>query len=167
MKPYTDQEIAYLITCPKKIVEPPKKEMKIEYGHKRNSMELRSENEDKFTVFMRVNIDFPENFSIGLDYWPKDEKGNLPLLRCNGPHGEVSELLNQPKTHFVPHVHKAKEENIIAGLRAEKGAEPTGEYITFEQALTYFLNFINIKDVESYFQRHPRLPIFTNEGERQ
>ena len=42
MKTYSQEEIDSLISCPKVIAEPPKREMRSERGSKRNNMELRS-----------------------------------------------------------------------------------------------------------------------------
>ncbi len=69
MTTYSQQDIERLISCAKVISDPPRKEMRVERGSRRNDMRLRSqEGELEFSVFMRVNDDFPENFSIGLEY---------------------------------------------------------------------------------------------------
>jgi len=84
----SDQEIDELIACAKRIVEPPKKEMQLASGHWRNDMKLQSDDgKYDFSVFMRKDEDFEENFSIGLIYKPRDIRGEIHLLRCNGPHG--------------------------------------------------------------------------------
>ena len=77
----SDQEIEKLINCPKRIIESPKKELQLVNGHWRNDMELQSDDgEYNFSVFMRKNEDFEENFSIGLIYNPRDVRGDIPLL---------------------------------------------------------------------------------------
>ena len=88
MRTYSEEEINELIRCDKVVSEPPKKAMVSRFGHRRNDMRLRSkEGELDFTIFMRINDAFPENFSIGLVHSPKDERGTIILLRFNGPHG--------------------------------------------------------------------------------
>ena len=166
MQVYTVEKIEALISCPKVVTDPPKKELKLENGHFRNNLELKSEDgELNFTVFIRINFDFPENFSIGLEYWPKEERGSICLLRCNGPHGEFVSSFDLPMTHFVHHIHKAKPENIEAGLRAEKGGEPTNGYGSYDQALSYFCQVINLKNVDQYFPRKVQMPLdFASEG---
>ena len=68
MKTYTQTEIDELIHCPKVIMDPPRKEMRLDRGSRRNDMGLASENgKRRFSVFMRVNEAFRENFSIGLE----------------------------------------------------------------------------------------------------
>jgi hypothetical protein len=167
MEIYSPKKVDELISCPKIISEPPKKEMKIDKGYKRNDMELTSKDGKlKFSVFMRVNIDFPENFSIGLDYTPVEERGSICLLRCNSPHGEFHSEGKIPTSHFVPHIHKAKSDNIEAGFRPEKGGEPTDKFLTFEQALPYFLQKIKVIDAEIYFPKITQNILdFSNEDE--
>ncbi len=84
-------ELQALLVVPKLISEPPRREMKLDRGHWRNDMRLRSVEGDRdFRVFMRKSEEFPENFSIGLTYRPNDGGEEIPLLRCNGPHGEFN-----------------------------------------------------------------------------
>ncbi|MBU0517541.1 hypothetical protein KKA00_02920 [bacterium] len=151
MPEYTDELIEQLIGCPKSIIEPPRKEMKSEKGHLRNNMELRSDEGEKFIVFMRMNSDFPENFSIGLEYFPNDERGSICLLRFNGPHGEFDGISSPPSSHSLFHEHKAKPENIEAGLRAEKGGFITEGFASYEQALPVFMKRIGLRENEKHF----------------
>jgi len=110
-----------------------------------------TEGDLEFEVFMRINARFQENFSIGLEYLPKDERGSLCLLRCNGPHGIFLGNPAVPQQHFLPHLHKAKPENITLGLRPEKGGEATREYVSYPQALVYFLKTIRVTNAEEFF----------------
>jgi hypothetical protein len=152
MRTYTQEEIEQLITCPKQIAEPPKKEWRIERGSKRKDMTLVATADKKeFTVFIRVNVDFEENFSVGLEYNPKEEKGTFCLLRCNGPHGEFIGGDSAPSVHFRYHIHKAKAENIEAGMRPERGAEPTDKYASYRDALRVFLETIGVTNMDEYF----------------
>lgn len=150
MKAYTQKEIDYLITCEKQIIDPPKRELILEKGHYRNNMKLISTDQKyEFESFLRMNKDFPENFSIGLDFSPRDSSGTLPLLRCNGCHGEH---YNGNQEHFSTyHVHIAKEENINKGLNPLRYAEIINDYSTFYDALKYFLNRCNIINANKYF----------------
>ena len=59
----SDQEIERLIQCPKEIIDLPKKEMLLANGYWRNDMRLQStDGEHDYSVFMRKNEDFEENF---------------------------------------------------------------------------------------------------------
>lgn len=165
MRTYTQEEIDYLIKCPKVITNPPKKEMVLVYGHYRNSMNLHStDGTHNFFVFMRKHAMFAENFTIGLDYIPNDGSGHLCLLRCNGPHGGHTNELLTDTHHFGYHIHVAKDYNINNGRKSELYAELTDRYATFEDALAYFIEYCNIIDAEKYFLKFKQLTLFTEEG---
>jgi hypothetical protein len=147
---YTDELIETLIGCSKKITRPPSKIMKSDRGHLRNDLEVESENgEHKFTCFIRVNEKFQENFSIGLDYLPKDEPGSVMLLRCNGSHGPHKVYDH----HAFCHVHKATAETISKGLRPESSIEVTEEFSSYQEAIQYFLEIAHIRDDGTYFSK--------------
>lgn len=158
---YTPEELEYLITCPKEIVNPPKQTMTLTNGHYRNSMDLCSvDGKHKFHVYMRKNEKFQENFSIGLEYCPNDGTPNITLLRCNGPHGEHINDWKIDEHFFGYHIHIATAENINSGLRPEKNAVLTNSYATFEDALSYFLNRCNIIGAEKYFVKYNQITLF-------
>lgn len=152
MKEYSQDEIEHLITCPKEVFEPPRKDMKRVRGYRRNDMKLRSTDGDhEFAVFMRINDKFPENFSIGLMYFPIGERGSICLLRFNGPHGDFISEDDSPNTHFLHHIHKADSDNISAGLRGERGAVKTKDYGSYDEALENFLQTTNIMNRMDWF----------------
>jgi len=159
---YSQEELRELIECPKTIVYPPRKEMTLDRGHLRNGMRLKSaENKHDFSVFMRQNRDFVENFSIGLVYLPKDGTPEITLIRCNGPHGDVVENALDPVPHRGHHIHLARAENIEAGFEPGKGATLTKDYATFEDALGFFLRKCNVLDAEKYFANIVQLDLFS------
>ena len=163
---YTPEELEYLITCPKKIVNPPKKTRTLTNGHYRNCMDLSTvDNSHKFHVFMRKNVTFEENFTIGLNYIPREGGSQICLVRCNGPHGEHINDWYSGIPHYGYHIHKATAENINAGLKPEKFAVITTEYATYEEALLFFLKRCNIKDGERYFPRYKTIMLFPELGE--
>lgn len=155
MRAYNQEELEELIIRPKRIIEPPHKDMRLERGSLRNDCVLEDDNtrdKMKFSVFMRKNESFPENFSIGLLVYPKDEPGSFCLLRYNGPHGDhVNDLLD-PHPHSGFHIHSAKAENIAKEFSVELYAESTDSYGSYEEALMHFLKRVNIKDVDQYFK---------------
>jgi hypothetical protein len=165
LRVYTQTELDDLIAVPKLITEAPKKAMRLERGSRRNDMGLQSEDKTwDFSAFMRVNETFPENFSIGLNYLPRDERGMLCLLRCNGRHGEY---LGGPQgIHHLYHVHRAKAANLEAGFRAERGGEPTSHYASYEEALAYFVKVANVKNASEFFPNVLQRP-FSFEGHRK
>lgn len=167
MKEYTQAEIDLLIKCPKVIINPPKREMALIYGHLRNGMDLESEDGlHRFTVFMRINETFLENFTIGLDYVPKDRGGRLCLLRCNGPHGEHSNNRNFD-AHYGYHIHKAIAKYINKGLKSDIYAELTEEYATYNDALIFFLKYCNIRGAEKYIINYRQLSLQNGLGDME
>jgi fructose-1,6-bisphosphatase len=76
------------------------------------------------------------------------------LVRCNGPHGTYnrgSGDANHP--HWDFHIHVATEKALAADGKAEKYAEKTGAYASFEEAIQYFLKAVNLnqKEAEKHF----------------
>ena len=158
MKKYSQEEIKELVDCPKRIITPPRKEMKSERGSLRNDMELESmDGSVGFSVFMRINERFPENFSIGLNVIPKDEPGSFCVLRYNGPHGEhVNSGFEEEHPHYGYHIHQAKTELMDAGILPERYAEITQTYASYEEALSHFLETTNIQNADEYFNLRQR-----------
>ncbi|MFA7236804.1 MAG: hypothetical protein WC058_08070 [Phycisphaeraceae bacterium] len=145
-----------LIRCSKVVTEKPRRQMVEEHGHRRNDMKLTSEDgNQRFDVFLRQGQDFPENFSIGLRYAPGGGEPTICLLRCNGPHEGFAEPTDNVRHHTGCHIHRAKADNLEAGRAAEKGAERTTAYATFEDAILFFLKECNVKDAGDLF---PDLP---------
>lgn len=148
MKTWTQDELDALIACPKRTLDPPKNSMREEWGSYRNEATLESQDGlHAFRVFIRQNIMFPENFTVGLDFIPRDERGSVCLLRCNGPHGP--HLLWPHHVHY--HVHKAHEENLKEGRKAEAFAEVTEAYACLEEAIRHFGRLCAIMDWEDYY----------------
>jgi hypothetical protein len=154
---YSQKDIDDLIACPKEISEPPKKDMKLADAHWRNDMKLVASNGilGEFLVFMRRSEDFPENFSIGLIYQPNDGRAEVVLLRCNGQHGVYNGGAgNASHPHWDYHIHVASEKALEAGERAERHADKSSAYASFEEAVQYFILRVNLsnRDVEKYFR---------------
>jgi len=130
---YTQQEIDDLIACAKVVSDAPKREEKLDRGHFRNDMRLKSaDGKLEFRVFMRRSEDLPENFSIGLVFLPRDGTGEVPLLRCNGPHGAFNDSFDPLHPHWDFHVHLATAEMIEIGSRPEKPAAVNKDFASYE-----------------------------------
>ena len=147
---YTDELLVELVGCPKRITQPPRLQMKSEGAYLRNEMILESlDGKHGFRVFMRQNRDFPENFSIGLDYVPKEEPGSFCLIRCNGVHGGHKVHPH----HLHCHVHRTNAEDVNAGLRVERHIEPTQSYAAYIDGFRHFVLATNIQssDLSQHF----------------
>jgi hypothetical protein len=148
---YTDELIEELISCPKKVTHTPK-DSGVGRGSSKIKFTLEStDGKYSFSGFISKNLTFQENFSVGLVYKLKDEKGSLVLLRVNGPHG-LNE--NVPHHEGAP-VHVATAERINAGLKPEGKIETEVPYSTVEDAIQYFLRRINViaADRQNHFPR--------------
>lgn len=151
------KEIEKLITIPKKVLKAPSKDFKQDNQHLRKDFTLQSTEGDlQFSAFIRRHIDFHENFSIGLDFHPAGEK-ELPLIRCNGNHGEVVENLLKPNPHHDYHIHILKAEDLEKDIRKVSLEGITKEYDSFEKALQYFVKRVNIQNAGDYFDLNPKL----------
>lgn len=137
---YTDQFIQDLIVCPKTIIEAPK-DSGISRGSFKTVFGMASvDGLHNFTGFISRNTVFQENFSIGLVYDPKEEKGKICLLRCNGLHGET---IGVPHHSFF-HIHTVTADDINNGIKVEKHIQETKEYSTLEDAIQFYIKYVNI-----------------------
>jgi hypothetical protein len=152
---FSQNELDELISCPKEVSDPPKREMRLDRAHWRNDAKLVASNglQGDFVMFMRKNEDFPENFSIGLIYNPHDGQGEITLFRCNGKHGDCNRSFDPSHPHSDFHIHRATEDAIESGQAAEKDAVLTTEFASFEEGLQFFLKEVNLnaKDAKKYF----------------
>jgi len=143
-------KIDELIKCPKKITKKPAS-WRLERGNYRIDFELQSNDKQYFfSAFGRYNEKFIENFSFGLIYTPKHEKGSFELLRCNGPHGEHKQYPH----HTYYHIHIATAENIVKGLKEDSTIIITQNYTTYEEAYRFFIRYINVIP-EDYHELFP------------
>jgi hypothetical protein len=146
---YTNDQISELILLPKIVTDSPK-EVKDSRGAIKRIFELKStDGLYSFGGFITQNRTFAENFSIGLVYYPKDEKGSFALLRCNGPHGPNNVIPH----HEGCHIHTILAEHLNAGIKEAKNVVMTKEYATLDEAIQYYVRAINIdaKDRQKHF----------------
>ena len=143
-----------LLTCSKAVKEPPTHDFHVEFGLRRKDAVLTAEGHSGiFRVFLRINGDFAENFSVGLRYRPSDDRGEITLLRCNGKHGDFNRSFRPEHPHCYFHIHRATQKALDRGERAESVASITNEYASFEEAVEFFVRSINLNgvDAEKYF----------------
>ena len=160
MSEYTNDDITSLVYCPKCIVEPPRKEMKLERGQMRNDFGLESEDgQHKFSAFVRVNEQFRENFTVGLKYHPQEGQ-SFNVFRCNGPHGNHVDIA-QEHQHYQFHIHEVAAASVNEGNAIERCATVTSHYASYEECLRFFLGHINVVDADKHFpEPAPKLPLF-------
>lgn len=117
-----------------------------------------------FSMFMRKNDDYHEDFSVGLRYSANDGRPEITLLRCNGKHGPFTGTANVAYPHWDFHVHKATEAAQDAGFTAEKYATKTAAFASYEQAIQYFVRVINLtpQDAHRFFPDNTQGNLFVN-----
>lgn len=141
---YSNEFISLLIDCEKIIIDAPGK-LKPDRGNLKSNFTMKSK-DGKFSFygFIRRNIKFQENFSVGLIYNPREERGTVELIRCNGPHGEN----NVYPHHINSHIHRASAERINTGLKPDGEIEMTNEYTTLDEGIQYYLKLINLTQID-------------------
>lgn len=160
----TDQQIQDLLNIPKTISEKtPAKGYREENNHRRCDLELRTSSDEgaRFSVFIRQNSKFIENFSIGLCYHTNfQSQGTLTLVRYNGAHGESS---RHPDGHYdKSHIHRITEQEIASGSTQpqERQREITDRYSTLDQALRIFFDDLHVANYGDYFPELVQLGFF-------
>ena len=151
----TDQQIQDLIGCPKKITKrEPARGYREDGRNWRCDLELESAQDTgiTFTVFIRQNKEFMENFSIGLRYQTNTPTLRaITLIRHNGPHGETS---RDPDGHYAKsHIHRITASEIESGSNQpqERNRAITDRYSTFEQGLAVFFSDTGVANSDDYF----------------
>ncbi len=150
-----------MIEIPKVIEEIQPKIMKIESGHQRQKITLKSmDNQKRFWIFVRRNLKFAENFSVGLVYSATDGK-NMHLLRLNGAHGQVSKKPFGLDPHNEFHIHVLTRDDIESGNYIKpSGVMLTDEFVTLEQAIVVMLKKANVLNGRNYFSNLDQLNLF-------
>lgn len=155
-EPMTDQDIERLVQLPKTILSrKPVKGFRDESGHKRCDLDLHAtqDNQIAFTVFIRQNSKFAENFSVGLRYRTGNRTlGTVTLIRYNGPHGKPSH--HSDSHHYKYHIHRVTSAEIASGSiqPQEKSREITTRYGSFEEAIVVFFDDIKVSNTDQYLQ---------------
>ena len=154
-----------LAACAKRVSEP-RREMKAEGAFGSNDFELEStDGQHQFKAFFRQNQTFPENFSLGLDYLP-GAGGRFPILRVNGPHGDCNRSFDPSHPHTSPHVHRMIAEDLTNGIFKPREATVSSDYVSFEQAVPYFLKLINlVEGASEYFEPYRQMALSFSNGE--
>ena len=151
---YTDEEFKELWSIPKRVANPgarwlPKPKSKP--GHRQRSYQAAGESDDetRFSIYQRQNLDDESDFSCGISYLPPGGP-SLTLARYNGPsheHGDIA---------YRPHIHRATERSIASGRKPESEAEETNRFTTLEGAMACLIEDFNLTGIRSQHDS-PRL----------
>jgi hypothetical protein len=105
---------------------------------------------------MRQSEDFVENFSIGMIYQPGEEPGSFDLIRCNGQHGGE----RAHSHHALFHVHRARADDINAGILEARDIQQAENYASFREALAFFCRLIDMPTPDAYFPGITQIRLF-------
>ena len=143
-----------LVRCPKDILRRKKPQYKVENRHKRIDIELSSNDGNEYTMFIRVSLEFLEDFSVGLRLEGPNQFSDTPivLVRFQGPHGAQSETRSLSDLHNSYHVHLYSDED--ATLRRRRASVKfgiPGGFNSIDSAIVDFLAFCRINDANGIF----------------
>lgn len=146
-----------LLFCEKHAIRADRKRMISSNRHKKNTVYLASDHQNyEYKMFLRQSEEFIEDFSVGL-IWTNPaqtieiDKNNMILLRCQGPHDGKEPFGTD--IHHDFHIHQIT----LADFEEKRYQKPSGRSVTdkfssFEQAISYFLNTYNIKDIDRFVE---------------
>ena len=150
--PYTDDELARLRTMPKRVANPSarwREKPSAAPVHRQRNFQVRAQPDVRFAIYQRQNLLDEADFSCGIRYLPL---GATPIVlaRYNGGshiHGDIA---------YLPHIHAATAEALLAGLRPDAIASATDRYTTLEGALACLLDDYNVGGISAQHDQ-PRL----------
>ena len=144
----TDEKIAQLLACPKRVENPQSRE-KTEGKHKRRDYRVISDDgAHRFTLFTRQSTKIADGFSAGL-LWHAKSGEDVILLRCNGSDHSHPNVLERQRIEYKCHVHVVTERYILANRKGEGFAETTDAYYTLAGALHELMSRANIQGLNT------------------
>jgi hypothetical protein len=153
-----------LVVCPKVIKGKKKQSPIIQKGSEHYTFNVNAVDNGtwQFRVFLRKNLKFTENFSVGLEFLaPVGD--TICLVRFNGDHEHRNQVKDKASFRGF-HIHEATEEALSQGIKAENFASLTTAYTTFEGAVPIFWKHVNIQtpllDVLPQWETVPQLRLF-------
>lgn len=165
----TDRDIDELVRLPKVIVErTPAGGYREQDGQRRCDLSLDTPldqgeqvpEDGGFSVFIRQNTMFIDNFSIGLRFQSFERPLRVVLVRYNGPHGEVRP--HSDGHHHKPHIHRLTAAELDSGSfhPREKHREITDKYVLFDQAIDAFFRDIGVRNYQDFFPNQLQRRLF-------
>lgn len=133
----TDDKIADLLNCPKRLTNPQARSKNKE-GHEQVNFKAVALDDSghEFEIYKRQNLrdGMEDDFSCGIS-WLAPNGDTLTLKRYNGPNHDHPNHLEKTRLGNTCHIHIATEKYIKANRKAEGFAEATDRYQTIEGAL--------------------------------
>lgn len=144
----TEEQIAELVTMPKR-VENPNTKTKTEAKHSRRDFRVFStDGSHEFALFTRQSLLLPDGFSAGLRWLAKSGESVI-LMRCNGSDHPHYNNIERDRFESVCHIHHATERYLAVGKKSEGYAQQTREYRTLDGALHHIVRLCNITGLKT------------------
>lgn len=149
-----------LLQAEKKIIsKEPKSGYKEEFNHLRTDLELEAVSiKARYRMFIRQNKTYPENFSIGLEYY--GPQGTVKLIRFNGAHKRIEDKIDDHHYNYHIHIETGEEDS----LNALQTIENTNEYSDLVSAIKYSMDRLCITNYSGYFPDIDQLVIDLEEA---
>lgn len=132
----SDEIIAALVACPKKLLNPHAKK-KIKEGHEQVNFRVAATDKSGhfFSVYLRQNLreGMTHDFSCGIS-WLAPNGESVTLRRYNGPSHNHFNHLEQTRLGSTCHIHEATERYIKANRKPEGYASETTRYTSLDGA---------------------------------
>jgi len=133
----TDDKIAELINCPKRLTNPQTRS-KNKDGHEQVNFKAIALDDSghEFEIYKRQNLrdGMEDDFSCGIS-WLAPNGETLTLKRYNGPNHDHPNHLEKERLGYTCHIHIATEKYLKANRKAEGFAMSSDKYNTVEGAL--------------------------------
>lgn len=144
----TDERIAQLLACPKRVENPHAREKQEGKHFRRDFRVVSDDGEHHFALFTRQSKQIADGFSAGL-LWHAKTGEEVMLLRCNGSDHQHPNALERERIEFRYHVHYATERYIQANRKPEAYAEETQAYRTLAGALHHLVQRAHIRGLQT------------------
>ena len=158
----TDDKIADLLNCPKRLTNPNARAKTIEGREQLNFRVVALDNSDhEFEIYKRQNLrpGMEDDFSCGIS-WISPSGESITLKRYNGPNHNHPNHLEKVSLGYSCHIHIATERYIKANKKPEGFAEVTDRYDTINGALHCLVNDCKIVGIQTQSDNLTQIKLF-------
>ncbi len=158
----TDDKIADLLNCSKRLTNPQVRPKIIEGREQMNYRAVALDGSShEFEIYKRQNLreGMEDDFSCGIR-WIAPNGETLTLKRYNGPNHNHPNHLERVSLGYCCHIHIATEKYIKANRNAEGFAEKTDRYSTLNGALHCLITDCKISGLQTDSDSSSQIKMF-------
>jgi len=158
----TDDKIADLLNCPKRLTNPSVRAKTIEGREQQNFRVVATDGSDyEFEVYKRQNLreGMEDDFSCGIS-WIAPNGESLTLKRYNGANHNHPNHLEKTSLGYICHIHIATEKYVKANRKAEGFAEITDKYNSINGAFHTLVTDCKITGVQTESDNMSQIALF-------